>query len=313
MYAQLAQQATGDKQDGLVLDVLRIQGLGPLCRPAGGESVDVARTADGVLWSDLPFLVGDMRAVWVRDCARMAGPQRKNFAGFLAKLASARVCGDRLAAVGLLTLRFALEDPRRDLGSASGEDAEDEKRSIDWLDIAQLLPAACRWIKEAGIQLVVLSDVYWNDCPSEFGEGGVLFIESELVQGKRCPTGFSPWRYMFWIKRLHEIREEADRAGKMQLKDFATDAIERMVINMQERNSEVLRAYKSGGEALLNDRHLTCILKHDLRDHFGDEQVGNEKVGEEKKEEKEEKGAESVQGVVVPLSFLSHASCPETV
>lgn len=276
IYAQLARQADGHRQDALVLDVLRIQGLGPLYRPAGGKSVDVARTVDGALWSDLPFLVGDLRDVWVRDCATMSGSQRENFAGFLAKLASARICKDRMASVGLLTLRFALEDPRRNLRSTEGDDGEDETRSIESLDIAHLLPVACVWIKEAVHQLVMLSDVHWNDCPSDVGQGGVLFLESELGLGTRSSTGFSPWRFMFWIKRLHEIRKEAHDAGEKDLKEYATDVIERMVDTVQTRNSEVLRAYKSGGEALLKDEHLTCLLKYDLREHYPYDEVEKE-------------------------------------
>jgi hypothetical protein len=243
-----------------VLDIVRIQGLGPLTRPVQGNyGIDIARTVEGTLWNDLPFLVTDMTDWWINDCASMSGIQRLNFASFLAKVASTRVSKDRMCQVGLLILRFALEDARRDLGSMEQPDGEDDHRAISRLDIAHLLPSACEWIKEAGNNLVQLSDVSWNDCPSTIGQGGKLFIESEL--GKRSPSGFSPWRYMFWIKRLHEIQEEAREASEKGLEEYATDAIERMTNCAETRNSEVLRAYRDGGDILHKDKHLLCLKK----------------------------------------------------
>jgi hypothetical protein len=69
-------------------------------------------------------------------------------------------------------------------------DKEDLSRNIRSLTIADLLPAACAWIKEANYSLIQLSEVSWNDCPSTLGQGGHDFVKSEL--GIRSPTGFTP-------------------------------------------------------------------------------------------------------------------------
>ncbi|KAJ5795142.1 hypothetical protein N7457_001741 [Penicillium paradoxum] len=258
IYYQLSRHASHEtpEQDRLVLDILRIQGKGPLTRPVSGVyGIEIARTAEGTLWNDLPFLVTDMTDFWADNCASLAGDQRLNFASFLAKLASTRVGKDRMCQIALILFRATLEE-RRDL-QTSEPDTEDPKRNLGDLTIAQLLPAVCAWITEAGQNLIQLSDVSWNDCSGTVGQGGQLFIQSEL--GQRSPIGFTPWRLMFWLKRLHEIQEEAKEANEARLEEYATDAIETIVSNVEERNSEILRAYQAGGDALHQDKHLYCL------------------------------------------------------
>lgn len=270
IYYQLGRHTSHETSDHdrLVLDVLRIQGKGPLTRPVSGlYGIDIARTVEGTLWNDLPFLVTDMIDFWINNCASMAGTQRLNFASFLAKLASTRVCKDRLCQIALVLFRTTFED-RRELRTTEESDNEDPRRSIDNLDIEHLLPAACVWIKEAGCNLLQLSDVSWNDCPGTIGKGGQMFIQSEL--GQRSPTGFTPWRWMYWLKRLHEIQEHAKEANEKRLEEYATDAIESMVSDVEERNSEVLRVYQAGGDFLHQDKHLLCLKELVKSEHPGE-------------------------------------------
>jgi hypothetical protein len=259
IYYQLSRHTSHERgaHDRLVLDILRIQGLGPLTRPVSGNyGIDIARTVEGTLWNDLPFFVTDMTEFWITNCALMSTVQRLNFASFLAKLASTRVSKDRLCQIALVLLRSTLEE-RRELGTTEKPEDEDVSRNMHSLSIAELLPAACTWIEEASYHLMQLSEVYWNDCPSTVGQGGQRFVESEL--GKRSPTGFTPWRWMYWLKRLHEIKEEAQEAKENRLQEYAADAIIRMVCVVQERNSGILRAYQNGGHELLRDPHLACL------------------------------------------------------
>ncbi|KAJ5099004.1 hypothetical protein N7532_006005 [Penicillium argentinense] len=247
------------EQDRLVLDILRIQGKGPLTRPVSGAyGIDIARTVEGTLWNDLPFLVTDMANFFISDCSSMSGVNRLNFASFLAKLASARISKDRMCQVALVLFRATFEEGR-DLRTTDEPDDENQRRLMRSLDLFHLLPAAFAWIKEAGSNLVRLSDVYWNDCPSVVGQGGRLFVQSEF--GRRSPTGFTPWRWMFWLKRLHEIQEETKEAGEKRLGEYATDAIELMVGHVEELNSGILRAYRTGGDTLQQDKHLICLRK----------------------------------------------------
>jgi hypothetical protein len=186
----------------------------------------------------------------------MSGVHRLNFASFLAKLASTRVSNHKICQIVLILFRSTFEETRA-LCSLETPDKEDPSRDIRSLAIADLLPAACAWIKEANYNLIQLSEVYWNDCPSTLSQGGQNFVESEL--GMRSPAGFTPWRWMYWLKRLHEIRDEAHAAHEERLEEHATDAIDRMINNVKERNSGILRAYQSGGPDLHQDPHLLCL------------------------------------------------------
>ncbi|GFF44483.1 hypothetical protein IFM46972_07562 [Aspergillus udagawae] len=259
MYYQLGRNISYKTPDheGLVLDIVRIQGMGPLTRPVRGNyGIDIARTAEGTLWNDLPFLATDMTSFWNSDFPTMSSTHRLNFATFLAKLASTRVGKDRLCQIALILFRNLFEE-RQVLRSGEELDDEDPKRTMHRLDICHLLPAAVAWLCHAGDNLILLSEVYWNDCPSIISKGGEMFIESEL--GQRSPTGFSPWRYIYWLKRLHEIKEEAKEAKEELLEEYATDAIDYMLNKLVQRNSEILRAYQNGGDALHQEKHLLCL------------------------------------------------------
>ncbi|PWY62332.1 hypothetical protein BO83DRAFT_191948 [Aspergillus eucalypticola CBS 122712] len=259
MYYELGRTipSYSPEHEGLVLDILRIQGMGPLTRPSGGvKGIDIARTVDGTLWNDLPFLVGDMTDFWINHSASMSGTHRLNFATFLAKLASTRVAKDRLGQVALLIFRTLFESPLQ-LRSGKESDEEDVNRGTKQLEVFHLLPSAVAWLKIASHNLLLLSEVYWNGCPSHISKGGETFVESDL--GQRSPTGFSPWRYMFWLRRLHEIHDEAKQAGEKALEELAADGIQYMVNTIKDRNSEVLRAYKNGGDILHQDKYLSCL------------------------------------------------------
>ncbi|GKU16134.1 unnamed protein product, partial [Fusarium langsethiae] len=186
----------------------------------------------------------------------LSGAHRLNFASFLAKLASTRVSNEKMCQIALIIFRSTFEDAR-DLGTSGESDDEDKKRVIKDLTIAHLLPSASVWIKEAGYNIIQLSDVSWNDCQSLVGHGGPMFVQSDL--GKRSSNGFTPWRWMYWLKRLHEIRDQAKDANDNRLEEYATDAIDAMVSNVEERNSEILRAFQNSGEDLHQDQHLSCL------------------------------------------------------
>ncbi|KAK7193555.1 hypothetical protein PSPO01_00228 [Paraphaeosphaeria sporulosa] len=135
-----------------------------------------------------------MTDYWINNRASMSCEQRLNLATFLAKLASTRVSKDRVCQIALLLFRWAFGEGR-ELTSAEDSDGKNTHRSISMLVVQHLIPPACAWIKEAGYNLILLSNVPWNDCPSTISRGGPMFVESEF--GKRSPTGFTPWRWMF--------------------------------------------------------------------------------------------------------------------
>ncbi|KAE8139740.1 hypothetical protein BDV38DRAFT_269539 [Aspergillus pseudotamarii] len=214
MYYELGKAVSSESpgHEGLVLDILRIQRMGPLTRPARGN--------------DLPFFVGDMTNFSVNHAASMSVTHRLNFAVFLAKLASTRVAKDRLCQVALLIFRTLFESPQA-LPTGEESKEEDINRGTKQLEVFHLLPAAVAWLKIASHNLLLLSEVCWNGCPSHISKGGEKFLESQL--GQRSPAGLSPWRYMFWLKRLHEIQEEAKDAHKKALAEPAAYGIQYMI------------------------------------------------------------------------------------
>ncbi|WEW55582.1 hypothetical protein PRK78_001013 [Emydomyces testavorans] len=240
--------------DRLAFDILRTRGLGPLTRPVhGSHGVEIARTPAGVLWEDLPFFVTDMTDFWINDCATMEASQRLNFAYFLARLASTGLDNDRLCQIALLVFRDTFETVRP-IGSLekSGDGTMHD------LSIAALLPAACAWIREAGRKIIQLSDMSWNDCAGTIGQGGATFTQSEL--GQRSSAGFSPWRWMYWLKRLDEIMQEATQAGEKNLAEYASEAIEFMLSHVEERKSRVLREFEAAGD-FIQDKSRFSIGK----------------------------------------------------
>ncbi|KAE8416166.1 hypothetical protein BDV36DRAFT_261156 [Aspergillus pseudocaelatus] len=247
------------EQDRWILDILRTRGRGPLTRPAPGAGIDIARTPDGTVWNDLPFLATDMTEFWIKDCAAMGSKQRLNTASFLAKLASTRIANDRICQIALVLFRNIFET-ERPLGSSNEPDDEDHRRPMHMITIASLLPSACAWIREAGHNIILLSDVSWNNCSNSIiGRGGFTFTQSEL--GQRAPGGFSPWRWLYWLKRLHQIADEAFKADEKLLAEQAATAIEIMLSDVKERNSQILRVFEKAGDAITQDKDFMGLKK----------------------------------------------------
>ncbi|OQE15764.1 hypothetical protein PENFLA_c030G05445 [Penicillium flavigenum] len=265
VYYQCARHVSHEsfEQDRWVLDILRTRGRGPLTRPAPGAGIDIARTLDGTVWNDLPFLATDMTEYWINSCAEMDSKQRLNAASFLAKLASTRIANDRLCQIALVLFRDTFES-ERPLGSSNepNDENEDRHRTMHGftITIASLLPSVCAWIREAGHNIILLSDVSWNDCSqSTIGTGGFTFVQSEL--GQRAPGGFSPWRWLYWLKRLHQIADEASKADEMLLAEQAAKAIDIMLSDVKQRNSRILRVFEAAGDAMTQDKDFMGLKR----------------------------------------------------
>ncbi|CAI7643849.1 unnamed protein product [Penicillium discolor] len=234
MYFQLSLYTSHETpgHNRLVLDIIRIKGMGALTRPVKGiYGIDIARTTEGT---------------------------RLNFASYLAKLASTCVCKDGMCQVAVVIFRCKFEQ-RQEIFPSEDKDEEDSHRSMGLLKLRHLLPAAHAWCKEASYNIIQLSEVSWNDCPSAVGQGDPWLLESEL--GKRSPIGFTPWRWMYWLKRLNEIEEEAKRAGEKRLEEYATETIHTMVTGVEERNSDILRGFKTAGDHIYEDKHFLPLKR----------------------------------------------------
>lgn len=256
------------EQDRLAFDLFRTQGLGRLTREARSNgSVETAQLSGSVFWEDLPFFVTDMTDFWVNDFATMGATKRLNLSSFFAKLASTGLDNDGLCRIALMLLRDTFETVRP-LGSLDeqGNATDSLDTTIQDLSIAALLPAACAWIRESGLKLIKLSDVSWNDCPDTFGQNGASFTKSELGQKSQASAGFSPWRWLYWLKRLQEIADEATQAEETSLGKHASEAIKQMLSAVDWRESLVLKEFEATPDLIHNQYRYLHPENYDWED-----------------------------------------------
>ncbi|MCJ1384454.1 hypothetical protein MMC17_007570 [Xylographa soralifera] len=184
-----------NKQDTLVWYILSIREKGTLTRtvsaPASNDvRVEIVQTSGGKMWSDLPFLVQDIRDAW-KDSLNMSTSHRKSLAAFIARLAAVGVCGNALAGCALLTMRDALETPRTLVG-ADGH---------SYISVGDLLPTVNAWLLFALDKLLDLSNASFREVDPSFSALGGLAQEAQVV----LEGGFSPLRWTFWKQRLEAL------------------------------------------------------------------------------------------------------------
>ena len=199
--------ANDPAQDRLVAVVVHAQRL---------RSPDTnAMTADGVLWSGLPFLGVHVYRVWSANLMKFKKETRLNLAAFTARLVAADIPGSELGYCALLVLRETLETRR---GFTVTEDGRDTP-------VADLLPAVVAWFKFAGFTLLKSS----SETESVNSKGMEDFLAAgELAQedGILAP-GFSLERWHFWEKRLGQLSSVDDKEVSEQAlkgKEFMDEA-----------------------------------------------------------------------------------------
>jgi hypothetical protein len=99
--------------------------------------MDVATTSDGNIWSDLPFLVQEIRVAWTISTS-FPVVQHHNLSAFIVQLAGIGVRNPELCLVAIWILRDALETPQPLTKRAEPTDSDSEKQLTS---IANLLPA----------------------------------------------------------------------------------------------------------------------------------------------------------------------------
>lgn len=240
--------ADSPNQYRLVFELLQAQAIGPLVKCGEDGEEKEAITSDGSIWRDLPFFTSDMTAFWVTGFATMSTTQRLSFSSFLAKLASLGVVDDRLCGIGLHVLREALETPRA-LGvlRLEGNDDEDPNRTTDQLSIGALLPVANLWLFHAGIKITQLSHQSWGELLEDLGSPGSLLVEDNLARKCEASRVFSPSRWVFWLKRLCEISQEAKEAGRDDLAEFSGRVKDNMLGVVDQLDTDVLKEAKAAG------------------------------------------------------------------
>lgn len=235
------------EQDRLVGQVLYARELGILKRKGKDmEVIGEAVTTQGKIWKDLPFLVEDMTDYWTRDCGTMTKSQRMNFASFLAKLSAVGVGESGLCGCALVILRETLETKRPLVNAVTPEvleDGEHNRHGTENLSVADLLPAANMWLFKAGNKVIELSQNSEDLFPAQTGALGELAQAEGIVPAH---GGFSPQRWLFWLKRLEELENEASGEDK-ELAAFAQGVRNNMILMAGESDSEMSRELEHRG------------------------------------------------------------------
>jgi hypothetical protein len=249
------------KLDRLALQIIQSREQGTLAVTTNsgnlGIAAAVAVTSEGYrIWTDLPFLVQDMTAHWIHNCAVMSSAERLSGAQFLALLAAAGTAADdALCGIALVVLREALETPRG-LGHLTAR-GPDPNRQLQDLSIADLLPPTNAWIFTAGRKLVQLSDVKWKRCPADVGKLGELVLAQSATTDPTfadvaLPTheGFSPQRWTWWLRRLEQLATLASQDplagevhdGQRSLVSLIRGMMDNMVLIAEQTSGTVAKA-----------------------------------------------------------------------
>ncbi|KAK4541620.1 hypothetical protein LTR36_007764 [Oleoguttula mirabilis] len=217
----------GAAADQLVAQLVAARQLGHIRRPDRSKpNADIDRrsevqhapelehavtSSNERMWTDLPFLVTDLRAAWANSVRRMSQTECENLAGFTGRLATAGVCDPHLTSCALILFREALETPRRILGSdklTGGGPAHETP-------LSEYLPAVLAWLWYGSYQILDLCarnhlpTVDDSQCEDWTTVGESLAADSEATQ----KAGFTMLRWQFWKRQLKEIeRHVGDKA-----------------------------------------------------------------------------------------------------
>jgi hypothetical protein len=215
--------------DRLALQIVQAREQGLLIQyDKGSDGLAQATTADGNVWTDLPFLVPDMTRYWLEGHTGLSSAQRLSFSKFLAKLASSGVgIDDGLCRIALTTFREALETPRL-LGTLADQQQEENTSRLEAeLSIAAYLPSVNVWFSWAGLKIIQLSEKEKSWPAGEHGPGSLFrCADTELSM----PVGFCASRWIFWLTRLESLAKSFRDSGEDSLSALATGVMNSMLI-----------------------------------------------------------------------------------
>ncbi|TKX27512.1 hypothetical protein C1H76_0350 [Elsinoe australis] len=127
--------------DSGVLSILTTRSLGTLVRQsATKDELEVARTSDGLIWTDLPFFGKAIEGAWANKTL-LSDRECKNLAGFCAKLLAVDVCVDGLVRCAV----ECFEEAFRAVGNETDNASE--------LQVAFVLV----WLRYAGKKLFLIA------------------------------------------------------------------------------------------------------------------------------------------------------------
>lgn len=195
IFIQAARITAADDpaQDRLVAQLLYAQSLGTLRRTTTGTEEE-AITSDGArIWTDLPYLVSDLREAWLPS-TDLSPTHRDNLTAFTARVTALGVRDPELSVCAVWLLRAALETPR----PLTRADAGDE------VPLAELPPACVAWFQYCSHKLLTLS-VNNHASDPRYSNPGALARDANISS-----PGFSGARWLFWRPRFKQRSRCAD-------------------------------------------------------------------------------------------------------
>jgi hypothetical protein len=198
--------------DRLAIQVLIAREMGtlrPVWDAGANEQIDQPSTTVTVpplrLWTDLPFLMTDLRAAWVEALTPesiLPPDQLANLAGFTARLVAFGIHEAELSQCGLLLLRTTLETARQVL--------ESDKSSRDTdLPLSYFMPALLAWFRHGSYKLFSLCARGYASRPDinpeDDFEDRWIAAGPLLSDREKGVLGFSMIRWEFWKRSLDHI------------------------------------------------------------------------------------------------------------
>lgn len=218
------------EQDKIVDIVLFAREQGLIHRWRHGMLEEAITSEGTILWTDLPFLVQDLKKTWFISQTDLDQVLRHNLAAFTARLCAKDICGNELAFCALWLLRKALETPRR------------VSRPYYRLrtSLVEMLPACVVWFQFCGYKLLNLSldnltfstSIYFTKDDVKFTAPAKLAVKSG-VEGQ----GFSLTRWVFWRERFGELCRCEDGEVAIMAK-YGFDAMIRAEKQMEEESDD---------------------------------------------------------------------------
>lgn len=187
-----------------------------------------------------------MTQFWVHFWPKMSTSNRASFSVFMAKLASVDILvSEDRCSIGLTLLCDALETPRAlgtlaDLGA--GALASREPKDVS---VVGHLPAVKEWLVHGGLKMIDMQNPNWNHGRMNNVAPGELFCIDQVLDGKPLPK-FTVERWMFWLRRLHQLSGEALAKGDTQLAAYIRGLIDLMFLAANDATRSELRRQLQG-------------------------------------------------------------------
>jgi hypothetical protein len=213
--------------DQLACQVLRARNFGAISRVGSGMGATSGEQAitstQQRIWVDLPFLVDALQCAWAATSSDMTAVERRNLAGFTARLASFGIYTDELISCALGSFAKALE---------FSPEAE----------IADQVPVLVAWLRHCGFEILSASARGYESTKTQaVSTPGDLFARRNAEAG----PAFTIARWDFWKQRFNELQHgsASDTVEQLQICVGMMLSAEEIIGARRHARDDALKAY----------------------------------------------------------------------